>query len=1171
MITTTDNFLCPKLVSLGYENIKQVSILADKVTIATLDNRSSTATIAINRNSLFLNLLEACVNLKYFEITISDMTATKDEILSILKGRTETVNRITNLTLLLITNDSETLKITKQDFVDEIVNDVRTHSNTEDNETKPNVNMSTANISNNSNINDELQYDEATEYNEEEDEDTEYIDEDEDVEVDEDGYPIEDDVDENVPNNTMGVSNQQPIVNSVANEGLGLFDAYKNAFEGAVALNKIETLKWKLFFEKDLKYDLNIGNPTQSMECDFIAVKRGWQSDTYIFRTPSLVFKKFKEKEAMINNRLAPGKVYKLSENYKDTSGVVAIEILRDPQFMNKKLLFKDVYYKRGVFANADVEIGNMKKVIVGVTPTSIETLNLLASGTNHILAAGGSGSGKTVLMHAVLLQAMSAKFMPIFFDANNAGAYLYRKYGIYTAAGNDEILEKFDKIYSLFEYYKKKIGPYQYLTVYNRENPTEQLPNVIFTFDEFQSFSNKCSKGKDSKKNPYDKVLMGISDISAQGRKFGWHVMLGTQTPSADYFTKGLVTNLAVRFMGVNTDKYFSFMQMSGIEAVPPNTSDQPNRSTGKFAYSQSRSTIKSLYISVGEDTPEDDDLTDIINEIKQNVGLINAEDYINLMKSEGFGNDESELSEDGQEMLSADSFLGSINKEVEETENLFKPSTNNFGSTVTGVHNVTEDISNMQGFNSNTTSQPQSTFVTARTILESANSDENKETKLDDLLCKKYPSKTYYKNVLTNLDNLLQDSNREPMLCERNSCMIQETGFYKVDRPLVHSNLEMISVPVFNLEFWGKNVFKPHSWLGSRILNSSYVKKKRNKRDTRNLLVTVSIDFGGYSAIKTLDFIRNHILFNGQDYANTLEIDIRDFDITQLSRLDGLEVLGSDDTFIITKVIEEFGLSIVDDLFNTFRNLKSIQICGRELTKSNKKRPTEQTDYFDADSYVKEIEKRDREAIANLVNNSKINEPVNENIVDSMNFNELTETIDTTEPVTKSEQVKHKSIEEDEISTDSIAQAHLINMDLDKVTENRELDIDSELNITEEDVITTVTSKEYSKSKELEDDLVAVTTLSESVEQSESVENKEIIEQVNSEQQTNKTDVNDTLTETIKQDLENYNQISVEEELALSSNTSIEKDKYKKVLEHDSLIKNYDMNDSILGDLND
>lgn len=186
--------------------------------------------------------------------------------------------------------------------------------------------------------------------------------------------------------------------------------------------------------------------------------------------------------------------------------------------------------------------------LILGMSLTGkLETVDLAT--TPHLLIGGGTGSGKSILMKCLLMQALKKGAVVILADFKGGVDYasvwhekcqmmfdpdtlrvtleeltaeLERRRELFVAAGTPNLAE-----------YNKVTG--------------KNLPRYIFACDEVAEILDTTGLNKAQK----EALICPLSLLARQGRSFGLHLMLATQRPDAALIPGQIRTNLPLRICG--------------------------------------------------------------------------------------------------------------------------------------------------------------------------------------------------------------------------------------------------------------------------------------------------------------------------------------------------------------------------------------------------------------------------------------------------------------------------------------------------------------------------------------------------------------------------------------------------------------------------------------------
>ena len=218
--------------------------------------------------------------------------------------------------------------------------------------------------------------------------------------------------------------------------------------------------------------------------------------------------------------------------------------------------------------------------VILGMSLTGkLETVDLAT--TPHLLIGGGTGSGKSILMKCLLMQALKKGAIVILADFKGGVDYtsvwhkrckivfdpdilqtilgeltaeLERRRELFVAAGTPNLAE-----------YNKATG--------------KNLPRYIFACDEVAEVLDTTGLDK-AEKEATSQIVRYLSLIARQGRAFGLHLICATQRPDAALIPGQIRTNLPLRICGRADDI------LSRIILDSPTAAEQiPPDAKGRFA----------------------------------------------------------------------------------------------------------------------------------------------------------------------------------------------------------------------------------------------------------------------------------------------------------------------------------------------------------------------------------------------------------------------------------------------------------------------------------------------------------------------------------------------------------------------------------------------------------
>lgn len=177
--------------------------------------------------------------------------------------------------------------------------------------------------------------------------------------------------------------------------------------------------------------------------------------------------------------------------------------------------------------------------------------IDLSDSNSPHLLIAGQTGSGKSVLLNSMLASIMSI-YKPdevemILVDPKQVELTIFeespftKNNHIATESHEaiqllDELVNEMNRRYKLFRDNRVKN-----ITDYNKKYPESKEKRILMVFDEYGAM---IEESKDVK----DKLEQAIKQLSQKARAAGIHMIICTQTPRADIITTTIRNNLTAR-----------------------------------------------------------------------------------------------------------------------------------------------------------------------------------------------------------------------------------------------------------------------------------------------------------------------------------------------------------------------------------------------------------------------------------------------------------------------------------------------------------------------------------------------------------------------------------------------------------------------------------------------
>lgn len=250
--------------------------------------------------------------------------------------------------------------------------------------------------------------------------------------------------------------------------------------------------------------------------------------------------------------------------------GFIKLDVVRNKRqtvTLREVLTKLNMYYVNGAYKNIKQHLYGVLGVDVLGNPFMIDFSD---SNSPHLLIAGQTGSGKSVLLTSLLTSIMCM------YDVDDIEMYLidpkkvelvafknspFTKEVITDTESTVKVLKdlviEMEKRYSIFENLLVKD-----ISSYNKHTEEQKMKRILVVIDEYASLVNQ------------DKVLTNqletlISELGAKARAAGIHLIVCTQTPKAEILTTKIRNNLTCRIALRVTDNTASqlILDNSGAE----------------------------------------------------------------------------------------------------------------------------------------------------------------------------------------------------------------------------------------------------------------------------------------------------------------------------------------------------------------------------------------------------------------------------------------------------------------------------------------------------------------------------------------------------------------------------------------------------------------------------
>lgn len=216
--------------------------------------------------------------------------------------------------------------------------------------------------------------------------------------------------------------------------------------------------------------------------------------------------------------------------------------------------------------------------LVLGESLTGPVTVNLAI--IPHVLLGGSTGSGKSILLKLLLLQAYQ-KGAEVYIADFKGGVDFPKVWHqkCHMVFRENDLLYTLGQLVAVLEYRKGRLAETgcPNIDAYN-EATGDGLPRLVFACDEVAELLDKTGRSKEDKEL-ISQCESKLSVIARQGRAFGIHLILATQRPDATIIPGQIRNNLDFRVCG-RADSVLSQIILDNTSAA-----DQiPKDARGRF-----------------------------------------------------------------------------------------------------------------------------------------------------------------------------------------------------------------------------------------------------------------------------------------------------------------------------------------------------------------------------------------------------------------------------------------------------------------------------------------------------------------------------------------------------------------------------------------------------------
>ncbi|WP_051531507.1 FtsK/SpoIIIE domain-containing protein [Clostridiisalibacter paucivorans] len=338
---------------------------------------------------------------------------------------------------------------------------------------------------------------------------------------------------------------------------------------------KMITVPYEIKAEKK-KYDekfenlgLYVKNDNIKKYPDFLEKIEEGKKTIFTFESQGIPIEDWKEKKGIIEATFNTN-VVKI-KNKKDSKNVVELTTVPLKYNIKETYPWKDEYIPEEDF-----------EVVLG--EGLLETITLNFNKTPHMLIAGLTGSGKSVLERSIAWQCIKKGAKAFFIDFKG-GIELgdFEDFGevVFERKRVMQILDSLVKEHhARIEIFKTKGA--KNLNEYNQKvSEDDKLSRIFLIVDEIAELLDSSGVSKEDKKM-YEEIEGKMSSLARLSRATGINMILATQRPDAKVIKGQIKNNLGARISGRMTDKEPSIMILGSPDAM-----HLPEDIKGRFLFS--------------------------------------------------------------------------------------------------------------------------------------------------------------------------------------------------------------------------------------------------------------------------------------------------------------------------------------------------------------------------------------------------------------------------------------------------------------------------------------------------------------------------------------------------------------------------------------------------------
>ncbi len=226
---------------------------------------------------------------------------------------------------------------------------------------------------------------------------------------------------------------------------------------------------------------------------------------------------------------------------------------------------------------------------VITIGQSALETIKFNLNRVPHVLVAGETGSGKSVILRCILWQMIQkgSRVYMIDFKGGVEFGKIYEQYGE-VVTERERAAEVLEMLVKENEYRLRRFRELEVKNLYEYNKKTkENLCRIGVFSDEIAEMLDKKGISKE-KRMIYEEIEGKLSTLARLSRATGINLFLGVQRPDANILTGQIKNNVPVRISGRFADKSASEIVLGNTDAV-----DLPDIK-GRFLYKVGNETIE-------------------------------------------------------------------------------------------------------------------------------------------------------------------------------------------------------------------------------------------------------------------------------------------------------------------------------------------------------------------------------------------------------------------------------------------------------------------------------------------------------------------------------------------------------------------------------------------------